>query len=238
MSDRSATWPLARDPLVLPASPRETARPSLHLPAETANRATHALGFLLSVWGAALMLRAVAQQPDFPRVLGCLIYLATLLAVYAASTLSHSVQEPRRLAFFQTLDQVCILLLVAGSYTPYGLVHLNTGAWRFLLAGMWGLCLAGIIVRIVRGPGSVAFRYFAAVAWLPALALGHVYQLSGLTGLGLVLGGGAAYTGGLWFLVHDHRHPYLHAVWHLCTILGSACHFLFHYWYVAAGPAI
>lgn len=238
MSDRSATWPLTRGPLTLPAPQREASRPKLRLPAETANQATHALGFLLSVWGAALMLQAVARQPDLPRVLGCLIYLWALLAVYAASTLSHSVREPRRRAFFQTLDQVCIFLLVAGSYTPYGLVHLNTGAWRWLLAGMWGLSLAGIFARIVGGPGAVAFRCFAVIGWLPALALGHVYQLSGLTGLGLVLGGGLAYTGGLWFLVNDHRHPYLHAVWHLCTIIGSACHFLFHYWYVVTWPAV
>ena len=55
-----------------------------------------------------------------------------------------------------------------------------------------------------------------------------------LPGLGLVVAGGLAYTGGTWFLVNDYRRTYYHAVWHLCTIAGSTLHFLYVLLYVAA----
>lgn len=234
---RDVPLPIARGSASAAPRQHDGGRPDgLPLISETANQWTHAAGFLLSVVAAAVMLQTVARQPDVARATGCLIYVLSLMSVYAASTLSHSVREPRRLQFFQMLDQVCIFLLTAGSFTPFGLVHLREGAWQLILVGMWILCLTGILIRVLRGPGSVAFRFFAAIGWLPALALGHVYDLSGLTGLALVIAGGVAYTGGLWFLVNDHRHRYMHAAWHVCTIAGSACHFLFLQWYVAEWP--
>ena len=210
-------------------------RPSA-VPSETANQLTHGLGFLLGVAASVVMLSAVFARPDPPRVIGCLVYVITLLGVYGASTLSHSYQEPRRLNFYRMLDQVCIFLFAAGSFTPFGMLHLREGAWPLLLGTIWCLALLGAVARIANGENSVACRFFAVIGWLPVLAMGHVYALSGLLGVGLVLGGGLAYTGGIWFLLNDHRHRYLHAVWHLCTITGSACHFFFLHWYVAEWP--
>ncbi len=47
----------------------------------------------------------------------------------------------------------------------------------------------------------------------------------------LVLAGGVCYTLGILFLITDHRHRNLHAVWHLWVIAGTACHFwaILHY---------
>ncbi|MFV0443155.1 MAG: PAQR family membrane homeostasis protein TrhA [Planctomycetaceae bacterium] len=213
-------------------SPRE--QPLLD--AESANQLTHGLGFLLSLVAAGVMIQAVSQQADVWQVVSCLIYVASLVALYAASTLSHSFTDPARRAFYRTLDQVCIFLLLAGSYTPFGITHLRSGPWGLILVVMWLLVAIGIWLRVTRGDGAVPFVFFAMIGWLPGLALGHIYSLSGLHGLGLVLSGGLAYTVGLWFLTNDHRHRYLHAVWHLFTIAGSACHFLFLQWYVAEWP--
>jgi hemolysin III len=210
---------------------------TLFLGAEQANQLTHGLGFLLSIVGAAIMLPAVWRQTDLVQAVGCVVYLASLVALYAASTLSHSFSDPRRRSFYRTLDQVCIFLLVAGNYTPFAVTHLREAPWGLILIAMWMLVAIGIWLRITRGDGAVPFVFFVLIGWLPILTLGHVYSLSGLTGLSLVIGGGLAYTGGLWFLTNDHRHPYLHAAWHLSTIAGSLSHFLFVQWYVVDWPA-
>lgn len=214
------------------ASPHRT--PAID--AETANQWTHGFGLVLSLAAAAVMLRTVVQQSDSLQIAGCIVYLLSLVALYAASTLSHSFDDPQRRSFYRMLDQVCIFLMIAGNYTPFALTHLESGPWDWILPTMWTLVALGITRRVRRGEGAVPFAYFALIGWLPVLTLGSVYDLSGVTGLSLVIGGGLAYTGGLWFLTNDHRHPYLHAAWHLSTITGSACHFLFVQWYVAEWP--
>jgi hemolysin III len=203
---------------------------------ETANQITHALGFGLSLIGAWVMLSTVWPQPGGVRFFGCAVYVASLVALYGASTLSHSFEDPRRRSFFRLIDQLCILLLVAGTYTPFGLVHGVPGRSHSILAAMWVLALGGIASRVRKGDGSMAIVFCVMIGWLPVLSLGRIYDVSGLEGLLLVVGGGVAYTGGTLFLINDARRPYLHAAWHLCTILGSALHFLFLQWYVAEWP--
>ncbi len=206
----------------------------IHSPvtADTANQWTHGIGFLMSLVGAAFMLRIV-EGKDWPVIAGCSIYCFTLVSLYAASTLSHSFQDPSRRSFFRILDQICIFLLIVGTYTPFGLAHLNSGMLSLLLGIMWAVALVGIVCQLKKGDGSVAVLFYVLLGWLPVLALGEMYNISGLAGLGLVLAGGLAYTGGTWFLGNDHRHPYFHAVWHLCTITGSLLHYLFLLFYVA-----
>jgi hemolysin III len=49
--------------------------------------------------------------------------------------------------------------------------------------------------------------------------------------------GGACYTVGTLFLTYDERVRHFHAVWHLCVIAGSACHFLGILLFVVGGAA-
>ena len=80
---------------------------------------------------------------------------------------------------------------------------------------------------------TIPSRYFLLLAWLPVMTMGYILMVGSWTGLAIVLGGGLCYTGGLWFLINDDKHPYFHAVWHMSTITGAALHFLFTFWYVA-----
>lgn len=210
--------------------PRSTPAP----PPEMANRLTHACGFVLSLVGAAVMLTTAAGTADAYRIVGCGVYVLSLVAVYAASTLSHSFDDPRTRDFYRLLDQVCIFLLVVGTYTPFGLVHLRHGAWWLLLAAMWLCAVLGIVVRMRRGSQAVAIPFYVLLGWMPVVGLWRILEVAPLSGLGLVLAGGLAYSGGTWFLANDHRRPYFHAVWHVCTIVGSACHYVFLLKYVAA----
>lgn len=202
---------------------------------ERANQLTHGLGLALSVAGAGVLLTVAWNGGDPLRIAGCMVYALALVATYAASTLSHSFEDLRRRNFYRMLDQMCIFLLVVGTYTPFGLVHLRQGAWWLLLAAMWLCALLGILVRIRRGSESVAVPFFLVMGWMPIIGLWRVHEVAPASGLALVLAGALAYTGGTWFLANDHRRPYFHPVWHVCTIAGSACHYLFLLRYVAAG---
>lgn len=211
--------------------------PSPAVPSETANQVTHGIGLCLSVLGACVLMSTVLPTGDPYRIAGCGIYAFALVALYAASTLSHSFTDEERRTFYRMLDQVCIFLLVVGTYTPFGLVHARHGAWTVVLVGMWLYALVGIGVRIRRPTETLQPLYFLLMGWLPIPILFRAYEVSSLPGLSMILAGGMAYTSGLWFLMNDHRHRYYHAVWHLFTIAGSALHFLYVLNYVAVAGA-
>jgi hemolysin III len=200
---------------------------------ETANQWTHAGGFVLSLVAAGFLLPTAFASGDSLRFLGCAVYAVTLVGLYAASTLSHSFDDPARRNYYRMLDQICIFLLMVGSYTPFGLVYALDGGWWLVLAAMWTVAVLGIVKRLRSGTESVPIRYFLALGWLPVPVIWRIFEVGQLPGLGLVVAGGLAYTGGTWFLANDHRRPYYHAVWHLCTITGSALHFFYVLQYVA-----
>src|SRR5262245_5091238 len=118
------------------------------LEAEIANSVTHGIGFILSVV-AAVALLIVASRGDGLQIAGFAIYAATMVAVYAASTASHVFRAPRLNRFLRMLDQGCIYLFIAGSFTPIAATFLRGGAWWVLLAAMWTIAVAGFISKLV-----------------------------------------------------------------------------------------
>src|ERR1700759_2102574 len=101
---------------------------------ERYNQWTHGAGFLLSMFGATAMLLEVSRTHDEWRMVSCVIYLLSLTALYAASTLSHSfVAGPWR-TFYRMVDQVCILLFIAGSFSAFVLTHWRTPTGWTILA--------------------------------------------------------------------------------------------------------
>lgn len=204
---------------------------------ETANQLTHAAGFLAGVVATVVLMSKVWATGNLLAIVGCTIYAATLVALYAASTLSHSFECPRNREFFRMLDQVCIFLFVVGNFTPFVLVHIQN-RWGWCLLGlMWSFALLGCYLRIRSREHTISPWFFMPLGWLPILTLGSIYAAGSWMGLSFVLAGGLAYSGGVWFLMNDHKHPYFHAVWHIATMTGTGLHFLFTLWYVAV-PAI
>ena len=200
---------------------------------ETANQITHAIGFVAGVIASAFLMYRVCRTGNIANVIGCTIYSVTMIALYAASTLSHSFECPDRRRFYRMLDQVCIFLFVVGNFTPFVIAHMANAVGWTVLCIMWAGALAGCYVRIRAQEKTISARYFMLLAWLPVVTMGYMLMATSWTGLAIVLAGGLSYTGGVWFLVNDYRHPYFHAVWHLSTICGTGLHFLFTYWYVA-----
>lgn len=206
---------------------------SVALSDEAANQWTHAVGWVLSMVGSVILMRAVAETGDVWRLAGCGVYALALMGVYAASTLSHGVTDPTWRNRFRMLDQVCIFLLVVGTYTAYATTYARDGWLGVMLAVMWVIALVGVLARIRSGEKSVSFVWYVALGFIPVLAMGRMLEATGVPGVALTLAGGLAYLGGMWFLVNDNKHPHFHAVWHCCTILGSLLHFLYVYEYVA-----
>ena len=202
---------------------------------EFANGVTHGIGFLISLVAAPWLISVAAQDGDPWKITGCAIYAFSLVAVFAASTLSHLVQEPLRRRWFRMLDQACIYLLIAGTDTPFCLVYLREGWWWLLFAALWSLALYGFVSKIVftHRIEQVSAVLYVVLGWLPIVA---AYPLAYRIPLGAwpwLCMGGLLYCFGLifWFL-SDHLR-YAHALWHIMVIFAATCHYLGILYYVA-----
>lgn len=196
-------------------------------PEERANRWIHAIGFLLSVAGVLLLAKELGGTKDFLRALACALYGASLLLVYAMSTLSHGNFSSQRRNFFRSLDQGCIYFLIVGTYTPLSVVYLPYCGFWILLVAMWVIAIVGFVSKVLfnHRVNSVSVVIYVLLGWLPILTLPWSLFLTPPAVLWGVLAGGICYTLGTLFLAYDKRIRYFHAIWHLWVITGSAVHF-------------
>jgi hemolysin III len=193
---------------------------------EIANVLTHGAGALASAAGAAVLLTVAALQGDARKVVSSAVFGATLVLLYAASTLYHAARTPRVKARLKVLDHCAIYLLIAGSYTPFALVGLR-GGWGWSLFGVaWGLAAAGTVFKLFftgRFP-RVSTATYVGMGWLVVVAIVPMVQRLPAATLAWLVAGGVTYTAGTVFY-HSRRIPYAHAIWHLFVVGGSACHF-------------
>lgn len=193
---------------------------------EVANQWTHGAGFAISVPAGWWLVRSTLDKHNDWLTLGCVIYAVTLSLLYAASTLSHSVHRGVWRHRLRTLDQVCIFLLIAGSYTPFGMTFLLNSWWGLSLTALWLFASAGIVAKLFFTKFyNVSTSFYLLMGWIPILVLPQFFRHLGGEGVAWIVAGGLAYSAGTWFLLNDERR-FHHAVWHLFTMLGSACHYV------------
>lgn len=201
---------------------------------ERANAITHGLGVVLGVVGLILLLtRAFDYQADMLTVASMAVYGSSIILLFLASTLYHSITTEKTKRLLKTLDHCAIYLLIAGSYTPFLLVSLRTPLAMGLMAVIWGIALVGIIMKIafVYRFKRLSLFIYLAMGWLSLIV---VYQLAmniDIGGLVLLAVGGVIYSLGVIFYVAK-RIPYNHAIWHLFVLAGCACHFFAIYLFV------
>jgi len=207
---------------------------------EIANSITHGLGIVLSIIGLAVLIAFASRYGNSWHIVSCSIFGATLIFLYAASTLYHAVQKPAVKSILRIFDHSAILVLIAGTYTPFTLVSLR-GPWGWTLFGViWGLAVLGIIIettRLRRFRGGLIALY-VIMGWAVVAAIKPMLQHVGSGGLWLLLAGGLAYTGGIIFYKWQ-RLPYNHAIWHLFVLAGSILHYFAILFYVipVLGPS-
>jgi hemolysin III len=197
--------------------------------------ATHGLGLALSVVGSVVLLSTVWVGGDPWVIGGCAFYALTLIAVYAASTLSHVYMPERLNRLFRALDQGFIYLLIVGTFTPLVMAYLRTPFWLGFYAVILSVAIGGFLSKTVfayRLDGLAVWLY-EVLGWSEALAAKPMLQLIPAAGLYWIVAGGLFYTVGTIFLVVDIRRYHFHAIWHVMVIAGSICHFIAIYGYVA-----
>ncbi len=194
---------------------------------EVANSVTHGVGWLLSLCGLAVLVTFAAITGGALRVVSCAVFGATLVLLYAASTLYHALPAERAKNIFRVLDHSAIFLLIAGTYTPLALVSVG-GPWGWSLFGaIWSLAATGVLLNtIAHGRWRwLSITLYVTMGWMVVIAIRPLVAAVNSGVLALIVAGGLAYTLGLAFYGW-RRLPYGHAVWHLFVLAGSVLHYL------------
>lgn len=193
---------------------------------ELANTITHGIGLALSLAGFVVLMVLAAMRGSAWHIVSCAIYGATLVCLYAASTLFHGIPSPRRKRALRIFDHCAIYLLIAGTYTPFLLVNLR-GGWGWSLLGIvWGLAMAGILFKFwfVDHFRIFSTAVYLLMGWLAVIAVKPLLVSVPASGLLCLLAGGLLYTLGVVFYAWKSI-PYNHLIWHLFVLAGSACHY-------------
>lgn len=200
---------------------------------DVANALTHGFGLVLSLVGLCLLVALAVSHGTALHIVTCSVYGVTLVALYTASTLYHSIHFPRVKRILKIIDHCSIYLLIAGTYTPFTLVLFHDG-WGWALFGLvWGLSVFGIIFKVffVDRFRITSVSVYLLMGWMAIVAIKPMLALVPAGGIRLLLMGGVIYTAGILFYVWK-RIPYNHAIWHVFVLAGSACHYFAVMFYV------
>ena len=193
---------------------------------EIANSITHGIGAGFSIVGLTVLIIFAAFKNSSLHIVSFSIYGATLVLLYLASTLYHSIQHPTAKRILQRIDHAAIYLLIAGTYTPFLLVSLrNAWGWTLLVV-IWGLAILGIAYKLL------FLEYYEKISALGYVLMGWLCLIAGrqlLTNLPTeiliwIAAGGVIYTAGITFLLL-RRIPFRHTIWHVFVLAGSLCHY-------------
>lgn len=194
---------------------------------EVANAVSHGVGLLVAIGAAPYLLHESWHGGDAIEFTGVAIFAATLVLVYLASTLYHSVPFGRVKQVMRALDQGAIFLFVAGTYTPFALGVLRGGIGWSVLVIAWSLAALALVllaVGLLRRPAVINALYLG-MGWLGLLVLQPLWERVPVPAIVLLVVGGVCYTVGVGFLCAP-RLRYRHFIWHIWVIAGTVSHFV------------
>jgi len=189
----------------------------------------HEVGFYAAlVAGAFLVATAEAGRARVAAIV-----FATCLAIcFGASALYHRpTWRPRPRAWLARLDHAGIYLLIAGTYTPFGLLVMSRGWAIPVLSVVWGGAAAAILLKLVwvRAPKWLSAAIALALGWVAAAAFTQLLKVP-VTGLVLVVAGGLLYTAGAVVYARKRPDPVphvfgYHELFHVLTVAAAACQY-------------
>jgi hemolysin III len=200
---------------------------------EKLNVLSHGIGLILSVVALVLLVVFASLEGGLWHIVSFSIYGASLIVLYAASTLYHYVQNPKLRYRLNIFDHASIYILIAGTYTPFTLVVLDGWVGWTIFGVSWGLALIGVILKLffIGRFDKISTIAYVLMGWLIVFAIKPLVHNLPLEGLLWLLAGGVFYTiGAVLYSIKSIK--YNHAIFHIFVLLGSFSHFMAVFFYV------
>ena len=194
---------------------------------------THFIAMIGAAIAAVPLLHKAAEEADSRHLAALAVFIISMILLYAASTTYHT---------FNKIDHMMIFILIAGTYTPVCLIVLGNNAGYRLLALVWGIAIAGILVNAlwINCPKWFSSLVYIAMGWICVLAFRQIVLALPKSAFLWLLTGGLIYTaGGIIYALKlpifnaKHKNFGSHEIFHLFVMGGSLCHYVMMYAFVA-----
>lgn len=194
---------------------------------EKLNVLTHGFGLLLSVIVFPFLIIKAFNYTGFWKPVSFVIYGLSLIILYAASTFYHAAKNPKKRRKLNIFDHAAIYVLIAGSYSPFCLVALNSKLGWYLFIFVWIFALIGIVLKLFfTGKfDKISTAMYLLMGWQVVFLIKPLMNNLSDSNLKLLFLGGLFYTIGA-ILYSIKKLPYNHAIFHVFVLLGSVSHFL------------
>jgi hemolysin III len=198
---------------------------------EQLNAWIHGIGAALGVVGIILLFKY--SHTNIVDVFSVIVYGVSIIILFLASTLYHSIQNENKKHIFRIIDHISIYLLIAGTYTPVTLIMLSESRGWLLFGLVWGIAAFGVILKLFFTGRFEIFSVllYLVMGWLIVFDFSALVDKMATNGLLLLFAGGLFYTVGIVFYAIE-KIPYNHVIWHLFVLGGAICHFFMIFFYV------
>jgi len=199
---------------------------------EPVNGLTHLVGAIAAFIGQIALL--IVGWSGTAKIISLLVYGLSLIGLFSASAAYHlAMAKPAILQTLRKLDHSAIYVLIAGTYTPF-CVNAFTGFFRWgLLAIIWAIALAGIVIKIfyVKAPRWLNATVYVVMGWLCISAVGQMITALPTSTMVWLIVGGVVYTlGAVIYATKIFNFVPgkfgFHEVWHVFVLLGALAHFI------------
>ena len=194
---------------------------------ENLNIISHGFGLVLSIVGCSFLILKSLEFDGFWKPISFVIYGLSMILLYAASTFYHAAKNPTRRRRLNIFDHAAIYILIAGSYSPFCLVGLDSKLGWYMFVFVWFFSLVGVILKL-----SYTGRYdkistgmYLLMGWQVMVFIQPLMQQLSAENFQYLVAGGIFYSVGA-ILYSIKRIPYNHAIFHVFVLLGSFSHFL------------
>lgn len=198
---------------------------------------SHRWAFFASLIAGAALVRVA---PSKRAVAATTVYALSLSALFGVSALYNEVMwsVPVR-RWMRRLDHSMIFLLIAGTYTPFGLLVLPGTLALVVLTLVWGGALLGMTLNMVwiDAPKWLSAIVYVSLGWVAVVAFPELVSQLGATATGLIVLGGVLYSAGA--AVYALRRPDptpevfgYHEVFHALVIAAAVAHYAVVAFYV------
>ena len=204
---------------------------------ERFNMISHIVGGGMGIAATVLCVIAAALEGNGYGVVSGAIFGGSMVALYTISSVYHGLHGGTGKKVMQILDHCTIYFLIAGTYTPFCLctIRQHDPALGWGTFGLiWALAAVGIVLNAIdlKRFQKVSMVLYLGMGWCIILTGKLIVSLLGGAGFALLVGGGVAYTVGAVFYGLGHKKRYIHSVFHLFCLVGSALHVLCILFYV------
>jgi hemolysin III len=186
----------------------------------------HGIGVFSGLIAVTVLIVLAAVFASAYAIVTVSVYAAGLLAMLGFSAAYNLWPVSQRKWMLRRFDHSAIYVLIAATYTPI-FAQLQDHAFAMsLLAGVWGVAVVGIVMKLVF-PGRfdrLAVGLYLAMGWSGIIAYDAGLSSLPKLALWLIFAGGLLYSFGVIFHAWQ-RLRFQNAIWHCFVLLGAACHY-------------